>query len=200
MVLLSYCHFLLSCVYPLSGYMLVSQAMSKSQETKRRIQKSVISITNAHLYTDMTAPLPSFYIKKYFRDLLRCISSPVLSCVNDAEILWDKICFSDPVQPQRTKKTKQNKNCVEFHMWHLSSLLLHSFNCSPSFQVDEEQRKVDNVRWHTDHAEIPQHKGKNRCEIERAGHRHPGRQHQKQCSFFGQRQSCNEDKQKESSS
>lgn len=72
----------------------------------------------------------------------------------------------------------------------LSSLLLHSFNSSPSFQVDEKQCKVDDVCWHADHAEVPQNNGENRREIERSGHWHPGGEEQKRCSFSGKRQSC----------
>lgn len=93
------------------------------------------------------------------------------------------------------KKKKKKKASVEFHKGpFLSSLFLRSFNTSPSFQVGEEKRKVDNVCWHADHAEIPQNEGENACKIEWASHRHPGGEDQKHCSFSGERQSCNKGK------
>lgn len=93
-------------------------------------------------------------------------------------------------QIQRGFNSAENK-AVEFHRWpFLSSLLLHSFDCSPSLQVGEKQCKVNDVCWHADHTEVPQNESKNRCQINRASHWHPGGKHQKWCSFFGQRESC----------
>lgn len=184
--------------------MLVSQVWPKSQETRSSIQKCVITASQIHTDIQKWLLLDQVSGLKIFLQILWdafpvSFLWKVLTCVNNAEILWEKICFSDPVRlPAQQKKKKEKKKAgVEFHKWpFLSSLLLHSFNCPPSFQVGEEQRKVDNVCWHADHAEIPQNKGKNRCEIERAGHWHPGGKDQKHCSFFGQRQSCSKDKQR----
>lgn len=103
--------------------------------------------------------------------------------------------FASQIQCGFSSADKKKNEGVEFRRWlFLSSLFFHSFDGSPSFQVGEEQRKVDDVCRHADHAEVPQDKGENWCEIEWAGHRDPGGKDQKHGCLFGQRQSCNEDR------
>lgn len=171
-------------IYPLFW---TSQARPKSQETKGILLKNVYFVSEI-ICNDLKKNYNCFIIFLFWK------SSYELSDAHSLLFLWGKKklrkqnCFSDPVWLHLSRK----KQGVELHKWHsLSSLFLHPFNCSPSFQVGEEQCKVDNVSWHADHAEIPQDKGENWREIERAGNRHPGGEDQTDCCFLGQWQTCN---------
>lgn len=141
------------------------------------------------MYSDvqkMAPALSGFCNKNYLMNLSKCTFSPAsLKSLGKCKLCINTVRGNLPCRSSAATTPAKRHKGVEFHKWpFLSSLFLHSFNSSPPFHVGEKQRKVDNVCWHADHAEIPQNKGENGCKIKWAGHRHPRGEDQKHCCPF----------------